>query len=107
MTLTGTVLGAIWANLRWGRFWSWDVKEIGALLTVIWQAILLALLRSRPAKIRWLLCWGMLGNVVVTFAWGYPRNMIAIVLAILITHALLMTAALAPSGWLRIRKTTG
>src|SRR6185436_3236347 len=27
-----TVLGGIWANYSWGRFWGWDPKENGAAL---------------------------------------------------------------------------
>lgn len=33
---TGTVLGGIWADQSWGRFWGWDPKENGALLIVLW-----------------------------------------------------------------------
>lgn len=32
----GTVLGGIWADQSWGRFWGWDPKENGALLLVLW-----------------------------------------------------------------------
>ena len=38
LTATGTVLGGIWADQSWGRFWGWDPKENGALLIVIWLA---------------------------------------------------------------------
>ena len=41
MTLLGTALGGIWADQSWGRFWGWDPKENGALLIVLWCAILL------------------------------------------------------------------
>lgn len=37
----GTVLGGIWANDSWGRFWGWDPKENGALLIVLWGLLLL------------------------------------------------------------------
>jgi ABC-type transport system involved in cytochrome c biogenesis permease subunit len=37
----GTVLGGIWADQSWGRFWGWDPKENGALLIVVWCALLL------------------------------------------------------------------
>ena len=37
--VTGTVLGGIWADQSWGRFWGWDPKENGALLIVIWNAL--------------------------------------------------------------------
>lgn len=39
-TFIGTVLGGIWADQSWGRFWGWDPKENGALLIVLWSAIL-------------------------------------------------------------------
>ena len=37
----GTVLGGLWADDSWGRFWGWDPKENGALMIVIWNAIVL------------------------------------------------------------------
>ncbi|MBV9392229.1 MAG: cytochrome c biogenesis protein CcsA, partial [Verrucomicrobia bacterium] len=40
-SLIGTILGGIWADQSWGRFWGWDPKENGALLVVIWNAIVL------------------------------------------------------------------
>jgi ABC-type transport system involved in cytochrome c biogenesis permease subunit len=41
LSLVGTVLGGIWANDSWGRFWGWDPKENGALMIVLWSLILL------------------------------------------------------------------
>lgn len=40
----GTVLGGIWANYSWGRFWGWDPKENGAALICLCQ---LAILHAR------------------------------------------------------------
>lgn len=40
-SLVGTVLGGIWANDSWGRFWGWDPKENGALMIVLWALIIL------------------------------------------------------------------
>ena len=40
-SLVGTVLGGIWADQSWGRFWGWDPKENGALIIVLWNAIIL------------------------------------------------------------------
>ncbi len=37
----GTVLGGLWADDSWGRFWGWDTKENGALMIVFWNAVLL------------------------------------------------------------------
>jgi ABC-type transport system involved in cytochrome c biogenesis permease subunit len=36
----GTMLGGVWADQSWGRFWGWDPKENGALLIVLWCSIL-------------------------------------------------------------------
>lgn len=40
----GTVLGGIWANYSWGRFWGWDPKENGAMMIVLCN---LAILHAR------------------------------------------------------------
>ena len=40
-SFVGTVLGGIWADQSWGRFWGWDPKENGALLIVLWNATIL------------------------------------------------------------------
>jgi ABC-type transport system involved in cytochrome c biogenesis permease subunit len=40
-SLVGTVLGGIWANDSWGRFWGWDPKENGALMIVLMGLIIL------------------------------------------------------------------
>ncbi len=41
LSLVGTVLGGIWANYSWGRFWGWDPKENGALMIVLWTLVIL------------------------------------------------------------------
>ena len=35
----GTMLGGVWADQSWGRFWGWDPKENGAILIVLWVAV--------------------------------------------------------------------
>lgn len=35
-TVLGTILGGIWADQSWGRFWGWDPKENGAMLICMW-----------------------------------------------------------------------
>ena len=37
-TFVGTLLGGIWADQSWGRFWGWDPKENGALIIILWVA---------------------------------------------------------------------
>ncbi len=43
-SVVGTILGGIWANDSWGRFWGWDPKENGALMIILWE---LAILHAR------------------------------------------------------------
>jgi ABC-type transport system involved in cytochrome c biogenesis permease subunit len=40
-TFLGTVMGGIWADQSWGRFWGWDPKENGALVIILWVAVIL------------------------------------------------------------------
>ena len=35
LLLTGVFIGAVWANLSWGRYWGWDPKEVWALVTIL------------------------------------------------------------------------
>ena len=37
----GIFIGAIWANISWGNYWSWDPKETWALITFMVYAVLL------------------------------------------------------------------
>ena len=67
-TFTGTILGGIWADQSWGRFWGWDPKENGALLIVLWSAILF---HGRMA--------GLLSSI--GFAAGSCINIIVVMLA--------------------------
>ncbi|MDA7881569.1 cytochrome c biogenesis protein CcsA [Akkermansiaceae bacterium] len=70
-SLVGTVLGGIWANDSWGRFWGWDPKENGALLIVLWSLIIL---HARLAG--WMSDWGIhlcciFFGAVVAFSWWH------------------------------------
>ncbi len=76
-SIVGTVLGGIWANESWGRFWGWDPKENGALLIVLWQ---LAILHARLGGI--VRDFGVnlaavFGGVVVAFSW-FGVNMLGV-----------------------------
>jgi len=44
LSTVGTILGGVWANDSWGRFWGWDPKENGALMIVLAE---LAVLHGR------------------------------------------------------------
>jgi ABC-type transport system involved in cytochrome c biogenesis permease subunit len=72
-TTVGTILGGIWANDSWGRFWGWDPKENGALMIVLWN---LAILHARLGGFARdygiaMLCVG--GNLVVAFSWFHTN----------------------------------
>lgn len=65
----GTVLGGIWANYSWGRFWGWDPKENGALLIVLWcLAILHARAGGHIAQLG-LHIASVIGGMVIVFSW--------------------------------------
>ncbi len=65
----GTVLGGIWADQSWGRFWGWDPKENGALLIVIWCALLLHSKFWGVVRETGLAAGAVLGGVIVSIAW--------------------------------------
>ncbi len=69
LSFVGTVLGGIWADQSWGRFWGWDPKENGALLIVIWNAMILHARWGGLIKQRGLAVLAVLGNCVT--AWSY------------------------------------
>lgn len=68
-TFVGTVMGGIWADQSWGRFWGWDPKENGALVIIIWVAIIL---HARLARLvgPFGFAAGAIGSIVmVVLAW--------------------------------------
>ena len=65
----GTILGGLWADVSWGRFWGWDSKEVGALI-----ALLVLMIALHGRKSGWhgdlsLSIGGVLGFVAVMWAW--------------------------------------
>ncbi|MDF1659883.1 MAG: cytochrome c biogenesis protein CcsA, partial [Verrucomicrobiales bacterium] len=73
--LVGTVLGGIWANYSWGRFWGWDPKENGALMICLWT---LVILHGRMAG--WIRDLGVHMNAIIlaiitTFSWWGVNNL--------------------------------
>ena len=69
LSFTGTVLGGLWADVSWGRFWGWDPKENGALLIVIWCALILHARWGGMVKQRGIAVLAVLGNVVTSWSW--------------------------------------
>ena len=73
----GTVLGGIWADQSWGRFWGWDAKENGALMIVLWNALFLHARWGGIARERGLISLAIFGNVVTAWSW-FGVNMLGI-----------------------------
>lgn len=66
---TGTILGGLWADVSWGRFWGWDPKEVWALISLL---VYLAILHGRFAG--WFNNFGLvvgtiLGFTMIVFSW--------------------------------------
>ena len=68
-SFVGTVLGGLWADDSWGRFWGWDPKENGALLIVIWNALLLHARWDRLVSDRGFANLAIAGNIVTSWSW--------------------------------------
>lgn len=112
-SFVGTILGGIWADQSWGRFWGWDPKENGALLIVIWNAILLHARWGGMVKQRGLACLAIFGNVVTAWSW-FGVNMLGVglhsygfmdaafwwlIIFVLSQLAVILIAAVPPSKW--------
>jgi len=76
-SFTGTVLGGIWADQSWGRFWGWDPKENGALLIVIWNAIILHARWGGYARERGIAVLAVFGNIITSLSW-FGVNMLGV-----------------------------
>ncbi|WP_404420948.1 cytochrome c biogenesis protein [Nibricoccus sp. IMCC34717] len=76
-SLVGTVLGGIWADQSWGRFWGWDPKENGALLIVLWNAIILHARWGGLVRGPGLMALAIFGNCVTAWSW-FGTNMLGV-----------------------------
>ncbi len=65
----GTLLGGLWADDSWGRFWGWDPKENGALMIVLWNAMVLHARWDKMIRIRGMAVMAVLGNIVTAWSW--------------------------------------
>jgi len=69
LSFVGTVLGGIWADQSWGRFWGWDPKENGALLIVLWNALILHARWGGMVRDRGVAVLAILGNIITAWSW--------------------------------------
>jgi ABC-type transport system involved in cytochrome c biogenesis permease subunit len=76
-SFVGTVLGGIWADQSWGRFWGWDPKENGALLIVLWNATILHARWGGYVRERGIMAMAIFGNVITSLSW-FGVNMLGV-----------------------------
>ncbi len=74
-SVVGTILGGIWANYSWGRFWGWDPKENGALMICLWQIAILhgrmgGFLRDLGVCVA-----SVIGTAVIVFSWWHVNRL--------------------------------
>ena len=68
-TFLGTMLGGIWADQSWGRFWGWDPKENGALLIILWSSLVFHARLGGIVKDLGFAVGSVIGIPVVMLAW--------------------------------------
>ena len=113
LTTLGVLLGMAWAKIEWGRYWSWDSKEIGGLSVVVWLACYLLAHRFFKSSEHGVLAISMLGNIVVSLAWfgpqvnglnqyGTPNTSLLLTIAILV-NLTFFAIGFVPAGRLRLR----
>ena len=68
-SIVGTILGGIWANYSWGRFWGWDPKENGALMICLAELIILHLRMGGYIRDRGVHVLSVLNAMIIAFSW--------------------------------------
>lgn len=76
-SFVGTVLGGIWADQSWGRFWGWDPKENGAALIVLWNLLILHARWGGLIRDRGVAALAIFGNIVTAWSW-FGTNMLGV-----------------------------
>ncbi|MBL8797201.1 MAG: cytochrome c biogenesis protein CcsA [Planctomycetia bacterium] len=113
-SFTGTVLGGIWADQSWGRFWGWDPKENGALMIVMWNALILHARWCGLVKQTGVATLALVGNMITLWSWigtnqlgvglhayGFNNTLAMIVSILWAVHLVPIAVALLPRGWWR------
>lgn len=68
-SFVGTVLGGLWADDSWGRFWGWDPKENGAMMIVLWNALALHARWGGMVTMRGVALLSIVGNMITGWSW--------------------------------------
>ncbi|MBI1318499.1 MAG: hypothetical protein GC168_06080 [Candidatus Hydrogenedens sp.] len=74
-SVVGTILGGIWANDSWGRFWGWDPKENGALMICLWSLCVLHAKMGGYIKELGINMGAVIMAIIVTFSWWGVNNL--------------------------------
>jgi ABC-type transport system involved in cytochrome c biogenesis permease subunit len=121
LSFVGTVLGGIWADQSWGRFWGWDPKENGAVLIVIWNALILHARWAGLVKTRGIALLAIAGNMVTVWSWfgtnqlgiglhayGFDNTLAMVCTGLWVSHAMLVGLGLVPlEHWLSFMPKDG
>lgn len=75
--MLGTLLGGVWADFAWGRFWGFDPKECGALFVILWAMLLLHLRAGRLVDTHGFALLNCF-NVIVTFLCWFGVNLLGV-----------------------------
>ena len=76
-SFVGTVLGGLWGDDSWGRFWGWDPKENGAMMIVLWNALLLHAKWDKMVKALGFGILAIFGNIIT--AWSmFGTNLLGV-----------------------------
>src|ERR1700741_3787189 len=113
-SFVGTSLGGIWADQSWGRFWGWDPRENGAVLIVMWNAIILPSRWGGLIRERGLAVMCVFGNIVFSLSWfgvnmlgvglhsyGFMDRAFGVLLAFIAGQFLIMGLGLIPPRYWR------
>ncbi|MFY9343819.1 MAG: cytochrome c biogenesis protein CcsA [Planctomycetota bacterium] len=92
-SVVGTILGGVWANDSWGRFWGWDPKENGALLICLSQIALLHARMSGMVRDAGFALWACATGMIVVFSW-FHTNLLGVGL-----HAYGFSSELLTAVW--------
>ncbi len=71
--VVGTILGGVWANDSWGRFWGWDPKENGAMLICLSQIALLHARMAGMVRDAGFCLWSVFTGMIVVFSWFHTN----------------------------------